>query len=309
MFRCSNDEARRGDCLNRRLILVFSLYALLPTLVVPLMLLPLSPAWGGLLVPLVLLTNSWWAFQHEAMHGTLLHDKRANRLIGRLHAIAFGASFDLLRWGHLLHHAHSRTIRERSEVHEGERPSVGFVVAYYLRIGGGLYLAEVIGTLVLLLPRAVLVRLVGYLDRPDNVVGELGVRLLEAPVLRAARIDALCVLLFHTGVFWFYGEYAWMYALALAGRALAVSFVDNAFHYGTALDEPRRAMNLALPPPLSALILHFNLHGAHHLRPGLPWWQLPSYHRAHDLGYQHAWWPALFRQLRGPIGAARFETA
>ncbi|MCX8087512.1 MAG: fatty acid desaturase [Rhodocyclaceae bacterium] len=308
MLPCSTDEAKRGACLNRRLTLLFSLYALLPTLVVPL-LLPLSPLWGWLLLPLALLTNSWWAFQHEAMHGLLYEDKRINRLVGCLHAIAYGAAFDLLRWGHLLHHAHSRTRRERSEVYEGERPSAAFVTGYYLRLLGGLYWAEVIGTLLLLLPRKLLMELIKALDRPDNVIGELGERLLEAATLHEARRDALAVLLFHTVVFWLYGEQAWMYGLLLVGRALAISLVDNVFHYGTALDVPRQAMNLALPAPLSRMLLHFNLHGAHHLRPGLAWWQLPAYHRAHELGFQDRWWPALWRQLRGPIAAARLPVA
>lgn len=303
MFRCSNDPDRRGACLNRRLTVIFSCYALLPILVVPL-LLPISSAWGWLLLPAALLTNSWWAFQHEAMHDSLFADKRANRLVGRLHAIAYGAAFDLLRWGHLLHHAMSRTCSERSEVYAGERPTPAFVFAYYLRLFGGLYIAEVVGTLLLLLPRPWQQSLVTRLARPDNVIGELHARISEARTLRAARNDALAMVLLHAGVIWLYGEHAWMYALLLTGRALAVSLVDNAFHYGTALDEPRQAMNLVLPAWAGALILHFNLHGAHHLRPGLPWWQLPDFHRAHGLGFQMSWWPALFRQLRGPIGAA-----
>ena len=41
-------------------------------------------------------------------------------------------------------------------------------------------------------------------------------------------------------------EHAWMLALSLVGRGL-ISFVDNVFHYGAPLDQPRYARNLALP--------------------------------------------------------------
>lgn len=33
--------------------------------------------------------------------------------------------------------------------------------------------------------------------------------------------------------------------------------------------------------PLAWLFLHNNLHAAHHEKPGLPWYRLPAYHRAH----------------------------
>lgn len=187
-------------------------------------------------------------------------------------------------------------------MYAGARPATGFVITYYARILGGLYLAEVVTSLLMLLPRAWIAGAGRRLASDDNVIGALVERMLAPATLRAARLDAIAILLLHGLALWIYGEYAWMYLASLAGRGVLISFVDNVFHYGTSLDRPRDAMNLSLAAPLSALILHFNLHGVHHLRPNAPWHRLPALHREQGTGFQDALWPALFRQLRGPLG-------
>jgi fatty acid desaturase len=272
----------------------------------PLFLLPFDPRWGWLLLPGVLLTNAWWAFIHEAIHGVMFEDRRTNRLAGRVNAVLYGAPFDLLRWGHLLHHAHSRTERERSEVYVAGRDNrLIATLGYYFRLLGGLYLVELLGGLLVLLPRKMACRVVDRIASPCNVVGELAERLLSAETLRDARLEALAIILVHAAAFALYGEHAWMLVLAVAGRGLLISLVDNAFHYATPLDDIRYARNLELPAALSRLILHFNLHGAHHLRSRVPWQQLPEWHRQSGNGYQGGWFATVFRQLRGPIAAQR----
>lgn len=271
-------------------------------LLLPLLLLPADPRWGWLLLPGVLLSNAWWAFMHEAIHGVMFADRRVNRLAGRVNAVLYGAPFELLRWGHLLHHAHSRTERERSEVYVAGRDNRLLVfVGYYFRLLGGLYLVELIGGLLVLLPQKMLCRVVDRIACCGNVVGELAERLLDTATLHAVRQDALAIVAVHAAAFTLYGEHAWMLAGAMAGRGLLISLVDNAFHYATPLDDVRYARNLELPAALSRLLLHFNLHGAHHLRPRVAWQQLPDWHRQSGQGYQGSWFTTIFRQLRGPI--------
>ncbi|MCS6786708.1 MAG: fatty acid desaturase [Thiobacillaceae bacterium] len=292
----------RGLVLNRLLLLLGLLLALTQFVLLPVLLLPQQPAWGWCLLVPVLFTNTGWALLHESMHGVLLSGRRANRLAGRALAIAYGAAFDLLRWGHLLHHALNRTRRERSEVYvAGRDPKLWFTLNYYFRLSGGLYLYEVLGSLIFLLPRPAIRWWERRLARADNVVAALTDKLLHPPTLRAVRQDAALALTLYAAAFALYGGHAWMLALALAARAFLISVVDNVFHYGTPLDDIRYARNLHLPPWLAVALLHFNLHGAHHLRPGLAWWQLPAFHRASGLGYQGNWWPALIAQFRGPI--------
>lgn len=287
---------------NRRLAALHLLLQATVLFALPLWLLPRDPAWGWLILPAVLMSNPWWAFVHEALHGVMFDDRRWNRLSGRLNAVLYGAPFDLLRWGHLLHHAHSRTVRERSEVYvAGQDNRLRFAMGYYFRLFGGLYVYEVIGGLLLLLPRPLVERLIAGVASRDNVIGELGKRLMEPATLAAVRADALAIAAVYSLAFALYGLCWWMLLAALAGRAVLISLVDNAFHYGTPLDDVRFARNLELPGWASRLMLHFNLHGAHHARARLPWRDLPEYHRQSAAGFQDRWLAAVFRQLRGPL--------
>jgi len=198
------------------------------------------------------------------------------------------AGFDLLRWGHLLHHALSRTEQDRTEVYREGRDNVAlFSLVYYARLLGGLYLFEALWSLLLLAPRRLLLGLTGRLAGPDNPIGPLAEKLLSPPTLTTARQDALAIV-------------AW---------ALLVSLMDNVFHYGTPLDQRRFAKDLASPRWASALILHFNLHGTHHLHPALNCWDLPAAHRARGGGTQGRLLPALLNQLRGPIPSSRLAAA
>lgn len=270
--------------------------------VLPVWLLPLDTAWGWLLLLPVLLTNTWWSLIHDAIHGSLLPDSGRNRRLGRLHGVLFGAAFDLLRWGHLLHHGLSRTPRERAEVYEPGRDNrLAFSLDYHFRLLGGLYLFEVLGSLLFLLPRRLIRRLGGWLGTDRNPVGALVDRMLVPATLRAARLDAVLLLGVYGLAFASYGQHAWMLVLALLGRGLLISVMDNVWHYGTPLNDPRFARNLRLPAWMGAMLLDFNLHGAHHLRPALPWWRLRHYHQSSAAGFQGELWPALLAQFRGPI--------
>lgn len=292
--------------LSRALAGGFTALQLGQLFLLPAWLLPRDPAWGWLLLVPVLLTNGWWAFIHEAIHGTLFPDRMANRRLGRLQGIPYGAAFDLLRWGHLLHHAYNRTERDRSEVYpDGKESGSLFTLNYYARLLGGLYVFEVLWSLLLLAPRRLLLWLSTRLAGPANPIGPLADKLLARDALMAVRKDALLILALHGLALYLYGPHAWMLLAALAGRALLISLMDNVFHYGTGLEDRRFARNLALPSWQSLLILHFNLHGTHHRHPTLAWWALPAVHLAEGGGYQGRMATATRDQLRGPIPATR----
>ena len=278
----------------------------LPLLIVP-GLLGAHAAWGWLLVMPLLLNSTLWASIHEAIHGVLLPGRHRNEQLGRTLAILHGAPFALLRIGHLLHHRYSRTGRERTEVYD-ERETTWLRAAggYYAHLFGGLYLAEVAGGLVLLLPRPLLAGLASRLGRPDNVLGPLLANLMRPKVLAQARLDAACILALYGLTFMLYGEQAWMLVLALLARAFMISFMDNVYHYGTPLDKRRHAANLRLPEMLSGLLLRFNLHGVHHRHPGLPWWRLAETARRDRATFAADMGPALLGQLKGPIPASAF---
>ncbi|MGK8522644.1 fatty acid desaturase family protein [Nocardia asteroides] len=267
----------------------------------PLLLLPRDPAWGWVLLPSVLLTTTFWSVIHEAVHGNLDHRRSRNDRYGRVLAVLYGSPFALLKAGHLLHHRYSRT-RERAEVYDKATATWATVApGYYLRLFGGLYALEIAAVVLAVLPAAAVRRIARAVDRPDTVAGPLLERLTQGVAFRQFRIDAAAIIVLHGAAFAAYGSHWWMLLAALAGRGLIVSLSDNAYHYGTDLDEPLEALNLKLPAPLEILALSFNLHGMHHRRPGLRWYELRPAFDAEDGSYDSGWFRAVARQIRGPI--------
>jgi len=273
----------------------------LGSLLLQLYVIPLAHLPGWLLIPLVLTSTHLWSILHESIHGSLLRDRAWNDRLGRALAAGYGAPFILLKSGHLLHHRFSRTPRERTEVYDTGRWA-SHAPAYYLRLFGGLYLAEVASVVLALAPRRAWRRLRRLLDTPDTVTALL-FDAITGRRLGQFRRDAVLIVLVYAGAFLAYGSKGWMLILAVAARALLVSVADNAYHYGTALDEPLEAMNLRLPRPLESFVLAFNLHGIHHQYPGLAWHSLRGAFRADGGHFDMGWWRAVARQLHGPIAA------
>lgn len=267
---------------------------------------PLAHLPGWLLIPLVLTSTHLWSILHESIHGSLLRDRVWNDRLGRALAVGYGAPFILLKSGHLLHHRFSRTPRERTEVYDAGSWS-SHAPAYYLRLFGGLYLAEVASVVLALAPKRLWHRLRRVLDTPETVTALL-FDAITGRRLGQFRLDAVLIVLVHAGAFLAYGKHWWMLILALAGRAFLVSVADNAYHYGTALDEPLEAMNLRLPRPLESFVLAFNLHGIHHRYPGLAWHSLRGAFLADGGQFDMGWWRAVARQVRGPIAAGSLGT-
>lgn len=310
VLQASGDDEMVHYSLNRLLLSAFLSLQILQLAILPGWLLDENLAWGWLLLFSTLLTNTWWSLIHEAIHGSLLISRTANRVAGRIQAILYGCPFHVLRWGHLLHHAYSRTERERSEVYRGSGPPPFAVrAAYYFRLLGGLYCLEVLAGFLLLLPRRLVVGTARKLRSEGNVVELLSCKVLDKNTYAQARLDAALILALYGGSFVLYGRHGWMLLLALIGRGFLISLVDNVFHYATPLDQTHYARNLRLPAWISACILHFNLHGIHHLNPSLPWWKLPRQHSPHRDGYQGYWLASLLSQFKGPIPEDRLYGA
>lgn len=274
----------------------------------PLWLLPLSPWWGWLLLPLTLLTLTWWALLHEAFHGLLHPSRRLNDGVGRALAIAFGTPFRVVRFGHLMHHRFNRSALDRAEVTE-VLPGVPARAVYYLRLVVGLYLAEAAGAVLALAPRALYERAADaafgrVTDDGESMAAACARHLKAPPARREMRLDGALVLLLLAGSFWLYGAAWWMLALALLGRGTLQSVADNAYHYATPLDDRLHALNLRLPRPLERGCLNFTLHRVHHHRPGLPWTALPDAFARTGERYDTGFAAAVLAQFRGPIPAA-----
>jgi fatty acid desaturase len=268
----------------------------------PLVLASRGPAWGLLLIPLALTHHTLWSLVHEAIHGTMATPRRANDGLGRLLAALHGAPFAVLRLGHLLHHRHNRTALDVAEAYDPARTSrPAAVIRYFVRLLGGLYLAEVAAGLLLLMPHVAAERAARALARADPMVRLMAPHLLAPGTLWATRIDALAALALWTAAAWCWGAHAWMLLAFLGLRAVAISLTDNLHHYGTPVGDRHFATNLCAPPWLAALLLDFQYHGVHHRHPSLPWHRLATQWTAEGGATHGRWFQALLRQLRGPI--------
>jgi len=301
-MQASASHSRPAGALNVLLSAGFLSMGIWTLWLLPL-LLPRWPLAAWSILPAVLLTTSWWSLIHEAIHGLLFARRPLNNAAGRLLCILFGLPFQPVAFGHLFHHRRNRSLLDRAEVYPGDS-SKKFAVAYYLRLLGGLYFAELGLCFAVWLQRPRLLRLTAR--RFDQAGLATDGRLLQNTVLnprmlRTVRLDAGCILFCLGSSLWLYGGHAWLLLLLLLGRGLLISLMDNAYHYGTPLDAPRYALNLRLPRPLSAAILNFNLHRVHHLHPAVPWRRLPELFRQAKDGYDGGYVGLTLRQLRGPL--------
>lgn len=284
-------------------------------LLLPALLLPASPWWLLCLLPLAALNNTLWYAIHESFHGGLHPDRRVNELAGRAMTVAFGAPYFVARLGHLMHHRFNRSVLDRPDVYDPARSSwIAAALGYYPRLLGGLYLAELASYLLFVLPAAGLperIRAILKGDEPSvqEVRKTALAQLTSAEGVAATRLDGVLTLGLLGLSLMLYGPW-WPVPLAiLAARGLMVSFTDNLPHYGTPLDQPRYAYNLALPTVLARLILNFNHHRTHHQQPTAAWQELPAQLQARGETLETSYMAAALRQLRGPIAMADLKGA
>lgn len=299
--------------LNLALAAALGAINLLALVALPLWLLPRDPAWGWLLLVPVLTTPTLWALIHEAIHGTLTPDPRWNDRLGRALSALFGAPFQVLRLGHLLHHRWNRTPLNRAEVTPAA-PGPRQRAAYYARLCGGLYLAELASAPLALAPERFRKRLVAIAfgdEAPDgrSLLVQARKALLEDPGRARLRTDGALITAGLIAAALAYGPHAWMLAAMIAGRAFTVSVLDNVYHYANPLDDRLAGWDLRLPGPLQAMMLNFNLHATHHRRPSLPWTALPAAFAAHGRPHAAPFLPAALRQFRGPLPEAALPRA
>ena len=312
----ASERPPRLAALNFSLAAAHVLANLFQFFLLPLYLLPQSMAWSFALIPLAACNNSFWALIHESIHDVLDSSRRVNAAAGRLLAVFFGSPFRLLRLTHLSHHKFNRSLKERgTEIYDPQKTSKGKArLSHFGQILGGLYLSEVFTPLLFLLPRRLFHDLARRMPDPESRHEQwLARNLMNASVFREIRIDAAAIFIFFALSALCYREHEWLFAAIILSRAFFISFLDNVYHYATPLNRSSSGYNLRLPKLLSSLILNFNLHGVHHIYPYLPWTRLPEFLAHHGALYDHGYFTAAARQLRGPVplsevGIGRAET-
>ena len=285
-------------------ILNFFLFVLVPFTASPFLF------WCIATVLFVLLAPMHWGLIHDAIHRTLLKRTTVNDGIGRSLSIVYGASFDALKFGHLFHHRHNRTVLDRSEYFARSESRVKSVARYYYRLLGGLFLFEFFVCFLLLLPRRVLLPFLRSQTTDHSgfepIASQIDRELLRDDVLPRARADSLLIITMILLTAYHYGSLWWLPLISMVLRGSVVSILDNAFHYAGPLDDLHAAYNCKLARFAARLVLNSNFHGTHHGHPKVSWRWLPKVHSlASDSSdaakFDGPYISIVSQQFRGPI--------
>lgn len=314
----SQRETRRYQRLNILLGLAYAAATLAVLLALPtafrLHLFGTERGWLCFALPVALISNGFWALQHEAIHSLFAADQAVNRRAGRFMAVLFGSSFRVLRFGHLMHHRFNRHPLDCPDAYDPKTTSALRAGAHFFGgIFGGLYLIEAFSPLLYWLPaptiRHLLARLYGGDDPRLKQLHQLAGQALGSPrAVAEIRRDSAMVLILYGTAFVLWGP-AWIWLLAfILLRGALISFLDNIYHFRTPLDRPDFTYNLQLARPFRALILNMNFHRVHHNYMHLPWWQLGRHFAQSQENYDGGYFNAALAQFRGPAPTHMLET-
>lgn len=252
----------------------------------------------GIVLLCVLVTPLHWGLMHESIHGSLFDDPTANRRAGRVLGWFLCLSWDVMRFGHLLHHSQNRHEFDRPEAVPPGGSRVLASGPYFFKLLGGHALVSTISSVLLALPFSVAKQLIPRAE-PVGTAARRAFGRHDRQIRIRADLAATIVLVVGACLCW---HSRWpVFASAVAARLAVLSLLDNAPHYGTALDSGAYARNTHLPRFLEWLVLGHNFHGVHHGATGLKWHELrPAFAHA-STAYEGSWVLMVLRQFRGPV--------
>ncbi|HKF73228.1 MAG TPA: fatty acid desaturase [Stellaceae bacterium] len=299
-IRATTDQPR--DAENTALFVLVMVLSFLQFGALPLLF--RAPLNSVLLVAIVVATPLHWGLAHESFHARLNRGAGRNRAAGRALVWFLFMSWDLVRFGHLIHHDANRHALDRPEVLVPGRSRLAGGFVYFAKLLGGHAVISVLSALGVLVPDAVMRRLIKQdSDDPELAKIRSAVLRIFTSAERRGRIaaDLLAIAALGAAALWAWGD-AWpVFAASLALRWMALSILDNAAHYGTAIESGRSARNTSLPAALQWLVMNQNLHGVHHARPDLDWRKLPAAFDRQRARYAGSWLRQILHQFRGPL--------
>lgn len=295
---CLTAAAQKFTAQNVALLALVAAIALLQFFLAPFVLPAGASGPVALVVLCMIATPLHWGLMHESIHGNLFAAPLANRRAGRFLGIFLGLSWDVMRFGHLLHHSNNRHEFDRPEAIAPGSSWGRAVVPYFAKLVGGHALISAGSSVGLSLPSRLVERLVPNVEPMRTAA-------LRAFLNRARRarirLDVAAIVLLIIGAVWCWGAQWPAFATTLAARFFMLSLLDNAPHYGTALDSGTYAHNTHLPRWASWLVTGHNLHGIHHGATGLKWQELRAAFADRGGAYEGSWTAMVMRQFRGPV--------
>jgi fatty acid desaturase len=184
------------------------------------------------------------------------------------------------------------------------RPWLAAAGPYFLKLLGGHALISAASSIALAFPQKWIAALIERAAPGENLAA------MRTSAIRAfansdrrsrIRGDLLSEFALLAAALYCWGAHWPVFAASVAARFLVLSVLDNAPHYGTAIDSGTDARNSRLPRWFSWLLTGQNLHGIHHGAPSLRWQELPAAFGKSGRCYDGSWAITVFRQFRGPL--------
>jgi fatty acid desaturase len=203
-----------------------------------------------------------------------------------------------------MHHRFTREPYDRPDVTDPSQSHWQRTIAYYTRLFGGLYIAELLAPLLAFVPAAtaaaIVERGVGAHGPFGDQVQRLFSRHAADPERRyRTRRDWLLSLAAYAFALHLYGPWWPVLIVSMWLRGLWLSIADNLPHYRVALDEPGRARDFRVLPGVGVLLMNHHLHRQHHLYPTLPWRALAHEANAVPPAVRPGYLRAALRQFGG----------
>ncbi len=294
------DTERAAGRINIALLAIAAFAAVLQFFAFPLLFPMTSTGVAALIVFSALTAPLCWGLMHESIHSKLFARDAPNRLAGRLLGITLCLNWDMMRFGHLMHHRANRHDLDRPEDVKPGQSRLSAAPVYFFTLLGGGSIKAAMGPIAVFLPVRATQRLIeGLFGDSVDAMRDAALRAFSDPERRTRiRRDFIAMLVALAAAGWCWGAYWPVLAACVLVRFAVLSLLDNAPHYGTPRDSGTRAYTTTLAPAFRWLVLNANFHGVHHQAPQLAWTELP---RTFDGGFSGSWPAMVLRQFRGPI--------
>ncbi|MFN3605049.1 MAG: fatty acid desaturase family protein [Leptonema sp. (in: bacteria)] len=255
--------------------------------------------WIYIILLWALFSNILWVLIHEGIHYVLFKNKKINNLATRVLSILFGSPFRILQAGHLLHHSFNRTKEEVTDLYNPNNTNTFIAyIKYYFWILFGLYFFELLSNLILFVPKNILIKIQNQYMHSKVKYNFIKFILKN---LQEIKIDALGIIFLYSLIFVLYGSKWWLVVIFLFLRGFFISIMDNVYHYGTKENQVLFGYDLKMPRFLEIFLLNSNLHGFHHKKPNIPWYEVKQKFFNEGYSYHAGFFKQLIRQLKGPI--------
>lgn len=228
-------------------------------------------------IAFALANNTNFALLHEAVHGILLPDRRANRLGGIWLAAFFPTGFTFQTLCHLGHHRRNRTDDEMFDLYYPEDNLLFKRLQIWWLLTGCYWSVAPLGCLAYLLAPGILSSPL-LRDRRNPSIRAIGADGMLSAFRLAPALPIRLEILFSIGVqaalFTVCGVGLAGWLLCYGAFAIAwcsLQYTDHAF---SKRDIVEGAWNLRVWAPIRWIFLNYHHHAVHHRHPKIPWTEL-----------------------------------